>query len=351
MLHSIALILVLMVPACGSDPIHISDSGSDCIPGQTRQCYGPEGCIGEQVCVDITYSSCACYVTDSGIDGDADADLDSDTSDVELADGDTDNDTDTVPDGDPDDIDDADIDVEDDADEEVDSPVCEEFCWDGNPCTDDLCVDGECQYPPSSGSVCHVGADAGTCYDGECCTGCWDGSECVEGDEPTVCGGYGHTCTTCNDHDACTDDLCEPWGDTFYCTHDNLTGTECPDGVCERGRCVSCGSEDAPCCVAGSACGEWLTCIGGECEACGGAGEPACPGTTLCEEGLHYYPEYGGCYPCGGSDEYCCQSGPECGSGLSCYEGTCQCGQPGTYCCPGNRCDVGICSYGICTRT
>ena len=98
-------------------------------------------------------------------------------------------------------------------------------CNDGNSCTLDSCVDGQCH---------HENIDA-ECDDGNACT---VGDACIDG-----------TCTfkaalACNDQDLCTTDACDP---LQGCIH-SLNEAPCDDGSvctigdhCHLGACISSG--------------------------------------------------------------------------------------------------------------
>jgi MYXO-CTERM domain-containing protein len=153
-------------------------------------------------------------------------------------------------------------------------------CDDANPCTADQCV-------PGTGCV-HDAYPAGTaCDDGDICT---TGDVCTGG----FCAG---TQVTCDDHNLCTQDSCDP---VAGCLHAALAdGTGCGGGmcgqaVCAQGVCQPVGSiscEDYNPCTQdwcdpqqgclherlpdGYECGECYMCVGGECMRatdCGKAG-------------------------------------------------------------------------------
>jgi cysteine-rich repeat protein len=158
-------------------------------------------------------------------------------------------------------------------------------CNDGNPCTDDLCVQGVCAHhdntdPCNDGSACTTGDVCGggtcnggappNCDDGNLCTDdtcssligcihepntqpCEDGSACTVGD---ACGGgtcQGGAPADCNDGNPCTDDGCDPGSGCFgtpnaapcddadACT----TGDACGGGTCQGGAPLDCDDGDA----------------------------------------------------------------------------------------------------------
>lgn len=104
-------------------------------------------------------------------------------------------------------------------------------CDDGDPCTDDSCVDGEC-------------VNTNRCDDGNGCTEdlcrnddcasrwlCDDGDPCTT--DECLNGSCTHTPLSCDDGDPCTDDSCDPV--TGGCLH---VPKDCDDGVpCTRDSC------------------------------------------------------------------------------------------------------------------
>jgi len=104
-------------------------------------------------------------------------------------------------------------------------------CDDVNPCTDDACVSGNCQYTNN---------DTNTCSDNDACTTddfCIDGF-CIPG-----------TPADCDDLNVCTSDACNPG---TGCTHGNVAGA-CSDGdpctsgdTCAAGVCQPGAPNPAP---------------------------------------------------------------------------------------------------------
>jgi hypothetical protein len=120
------------------------------------------------------------------------------------------------------------------------------LCFDGNPCTTDICdPEGGCSYRPR----------AGECDDGNLCT---TGDRCTEG---ACVGGP----VDCNDGNVCTNDRCDPFEG---CVRDPLSGGACEtgnlctndvcrDGACTSGGNVNCGTPDqclAPTCDPATGC-------------------------------------------------------------------------------------------------
>jgi MYXO-CTERM domain-containing protein len=121
-----------------------------------------------------------------------------------------------------------------------------------NPCTDQACVGGTCQYP----------FNTAPCNDGEVCT---EADACSMG----VCQG---ALVACNDGNPCTTDFCDfgsgcavannddPCNDGNACTN----GDACSAGAC-GGAMVAC--DDANACTADS-CDPDLGCVGEPIEGC-----------------------------------------------------------------------------------
>ncbi len=116
----------------------------------------------------------------------------------------------------------ASAEVCDGADNDCNGAIDDGLCFDGDPCTNDICVPGGgCEYPPS----------AGACDDGNACT---RQDHCVNGE----CVGEA---VECDDGNACTGDRCDP---IAGCQHPNLDGAPCDLGnactqdTCQAGQCV-----------------------------------------------------------------------------------------------------------------
>ena len=111
-------------------------------------------------------------------------------------------------------------------------------CADGNPCTPDTCVLGVCfvDIPaPIGPSSCNGDEN---CPTGSVCVRhfcvCEDGDPCTIGSCTST--GCVQTPKNCNDHNQCTDDFCDLFGN---CQHVALTrfGQPCDDGnACTRGE-------------------------------------------------------------------------------------------------------------------
>ncbi|HEX5037027.1 MAG TPA: hypothetical protein VFX30_07690 [bacterium] len=107
-----------------------------------------------------------------------------------------------------------------------------EQCDDGNTSSDDCCS-ATCQF------------ETGSCDDDNSCT---DGDSCSQG--ACVAGSP----VTCNDHEDCTDDSCDPLSgcvftndDTNACTDNNVCTSDdaCQSGSCVPGQLISCDDGDA----------------------------------------------------------------------------------------------------------
>jgi hypothetical protein len=126
---------------------------------------------------------------------------------------------------------------------------CGNNCDDGDGCTTDVCVAGQCANI-EIGNCCQSNAD---CDDGDTCTT----NSCVANQcqsAPLLCTG-GDVCTgvqcvpgfgceffpLCNDGDDCTEDICD--AGTGACSYSPLTGNPCIDsgtgqpGTCNNGVC------------------------------------------------------------------------------------------------------------------
>lgn len=114
------------------------------------------------------------------------------------------------------------------------------------------CVCGTGGAPCAAGLNCIYGTC--TCLEGGACTGCCDvGSGlCIPKgtDQSTAqCGTGGAPCTTCDDDNACTEEICHPDGQCSSQPKSN--GTACDDGqyctvgeTCNNGTCGSAALRD-----------------------------------------------------------------------------------------------------------
>ncbi|MCO4763566.1 MAG: hypothetical protein KC502_18795, partial [Myxococcales bacterium] len=149
-------------------------------------------------------------------------------------------------------------------------------CNDGNPCTTDACVSGQCTFKANTAPC----SDGKGCTQGDACSGgscvgkpvvcddknaCTVGDKCVEGSD-----GKGQCVVgklnTCNDNNSCTADSCDP--KTGGCTNAPIAGCtqackadpDCEDGnpctkdSCISGKCSSAATGDGLVCAAGAVC-------------------------------------------------------------------------------------------------
>jgi hypothetical protein len=178
-------------------------------------------------------------------------------------------------------------------DDDCDGAVDEDSCEDGNPCTQDHCIDGhECHHTAAAtseipvpcddgnactvgawckGMECQLGAQTG-CDDDNACTADWcegktgckhapnNATACDDGDKCTVedsCNNgacSGKVAADCDDWNPCTKELCDGG---LGCQHIALTGPKCDDGDvctsedgCKDGKCKP---------LKGAATGSWAT--------------------------------------------------------------------------------------------
>jgi hypothetical protein len=243
------------------------------------------------------------------------------------------------------------------------------MCDDGDPCTADECVGGECDNMTEP--------DATDCGGGMSCCG----GSCRETlIDPAACG---ESCRNCGDHAICTAGACDcllPYrdcdGDGLCETNTDLDPMNC--GACDRectrptpscigGTCVACSrASDCPddglactgsptcggaglcrydvttgCLIAGSCVAEGATDPTGMCRSCNPSVDPMAytvsPDGASCNDGVFCNGADscagGACtghagYPCGGDD--CDESGDRCIA----------CGDFGEPCCGGSGCVV-----------
>ena len=163
-------------------------------------------------------------------------------------------------------------------------------CDDSNPCTRDECTSGTCVSTPDDTLTC----GGGVCHGGACCRGCWDGSTCQAGGAVSACGAAGAMCTSCDDGNPCTDDVCTLSG----CVSTPNDSRTCTGGTCHGGACCT-GCWDGAACRAGTAptaCGA----SGAACAAC------ACP-TNACSAGACAPADAAGSI--GSGDDHVCVAG------------------------------------------
>ena len=175
-------------------------------------------------------------------------------------------------------------------------------CTDNNACTDDFCN--------AAGQCVHVNDDGNTCVDDNKCT---TGDSCKAG----VCSG---AAKSCNDNNACTNDVCDPnTGECVFTPVSNQWKQPCNDlseatvnDICIDGKCI--GTIPAPTCVAAN-CDDGNKCTTDYCSAAG-----ACAHATTTADGAI-------CAQATSSANYMCQSGicqaflkPECTYNTDCSD-------------------------------
>jgi uncharacterized repeat protein (TIGR01451 family) len=235
-------------------------------------------------------------------------------------------------------------------------------CSDQNTCTDDVC-----QNPGTPTAACvHVNNTA-PCNDGNACTGpdACSGGVCVGG--PKVCACQSNA--DCDDHNPCTDDVCQnPGMPAAACVHTNNTAS-CSDGnactgpdICSAGVCV--GGPKVCACQSNADCDDHNPCTD---DACQNPGTPtaACThvnNTAPCSDGnVCTGPDTCSAGVCVGGPKVCaCQSNADCDDHNPCTDDACQ--NPGTPtaacvhtnntapCNDGNACTRrDVCQGGVCT--
>ncbi|HKY64245.1 MAG TPA: vWA domain-containing protein [bacterium] len=204
-------------------------------------------------------------------------------------------------------------------------------CNDGNACTDNACVQGECVYTNDNGNSCDDGlfcngtesCDAGECkHSGDPCAA---GGECADSCDEETNSCNDEAGTSCNDGDgnACTSGECN--GDGACVSHNN--DAECDDGnpctlddECSGGDCAgtpkSC--DDGVSCTPDS-CNEGT----GECE--NPTGECECVTDGDCDDGNECTTEFcndqNQCERSNNENE--CDDGLFCNGSDTCGGGTC----------------------------
>jgi hypothetical protein len=155
---------------------------------------------------------------------------------------------------------------------------------DADPCTDQVCIGGTCEYP----------FNAAPCDDGQVCT---ENDVCSKG----ACEG---SLVTCDDDNPCTDDSCEPevgcvavpnavpcddadpCTEFDVCSEGSCLGTDldcndddsCTIDRCDRGDCRH--SEKIDCCDEDSDCGPGFECILDACSPLPGGSTNGGPGDS-----------------------------------------------------------------------
>ena len=175
-------------------------------------------------------------------------------------------------------------------------------CDDGNPCTDDACLDSECTYTDLEGECAPPRCESGVAVAARTC----QAGACIGGGESTVC---------------------------------------VASGLCEVGACAA----DAPACAVDFA-PEWTPCGGGSCQDGVVSTGMSCDGAGACVEGAATGPCPGG-YVCldGQSCRTGCEVDEHCADGFFCGWGVCLPVRPdGAECDDGVECESGYCGSGYC---
>ncbi|MBM4354836.1 MAG: hypothetical protein FJ109_13785 [Deltaproteobacteria bacterium] len=254
-------------------------------------------------------------------------------------------------------------------------------CNDGDPCTDDSCIQGAgCVHEPNfapcdDGNSCTAGDKCGSgacipgapldCSDSNPCTNdvcsplkgclhttntdsCDDQDPCTEGDK---CSGgmcVGLTAKDCSDGNPCTDDTCMPLAGCSYkvnplpCDDGNpcTTGDKCSLGTCVGGKPIDC-NDNNPCTK--DACDPVLGCthapLAGTCD----DGNPCTTGDK-CDKGI-----------CVGTSVMDCDDSNPCTKDICTPNGCAQenlagpCSDSNT-CTVGDQCEAGKCKPGTAMK-
>ncbi|MFH1530373.1 MAG: hypothetical protein ABIK09_06515 [Pseudomonadota bacterium] len=203
------------------------------------------------------------------------------------------------------------------------APICD----DGNPCTEDSCGAGGCQFAPLIGAPCDDGND------------CTQTDACVAG----LC--VGTVAKDCDDGDVCTTDYCDP---AQGCVH-LLNTAPCNDGdvctlgdACHLGACIGAAllvCEDSNACTQDSCnslvgcqftpipgdCDDGIFCtIGDHCVSgqCLPTAFETCDDGNPCTDDTCDFME--GCQHSSNTDP--CDNGDLCTAGDSCVAGQCEAG-------------------------
>jgi hypothetical protein len=218
-------------------------------------------------------------------------------------------------------------------------------CEDGNPCTDNPCLDGDCQviyfdcfdYDPCTVDWCNpVDGTCGHLPDPTCKGDCNQLGGTAICDDDNACtvdscvpklGVCRYSLLGCNDKDPCTDDSClaetgcqhELIPDCQGCVQAENCNDDDPcslDSCDEDGQCSSENLPDLTPCPGGP---HW-TCSQGQCSC-----SPSCPGKNCGDDG------------CGGNCGVC---PPECGDGACDGNETCHtCSYDCGLCCGNGQCE------------
>jgi hypothetical protein len=217
-------------------------------------------------------------------------------------------------------------------------------CSDGNPCTDDQCVNGKCAFPANTATCddtnpCTIGdvCSGGTCKSGGP-KGCDDNNGCTN-DSCNVANGncaYVNNTAACSDSDACTiGDACAAAkcvpGQPKSCNDSN----GCTDDTCNSGTGNCVNGNNTAVCNDNNACTTNDACLGG---ACKGGAAPNCDDGKPCTTDS--------CDPASGckyvSNTLVCNDNNACTTNDACSGGACV-GGPALACDDGKVCTTDSC--------
>ena len=206
-------------------------------------------------------------------------------------------------------------------------------CFDGNPCTEDACVDGACVFTPMEGG----------CDDGNPCT---TNDMCAEG----VCVGDAEAASgeSCTGDDLCTEiGTCDGQGG---CAYDDALAVDCTSLAGQCGT-ASCNPATGACSFTpktGEGCDDGSECTTmDQCDANG-----SCIGTpVVCDDAIpctqdSCAPETGCVYT---ADDSACDDGNPCTANTCGAEGCSEANVEGG-CDDGDSCTLDdVCAEGVCT--
>jgi len=222
-------------------------------------------------------------------------------------------------------------------------------CDDGNPCTDDVCVEGGCGAINNT-AACDDGVfcnGADSCAGGRCSAHvgdpCISGDECADACDETAGDCFVDEGMPCTDEgNDCTDNECDGAGACVAVDNDDACddGNPCTDDTCSESGCVF--ADNTAACDDGLFCNGADSCTGGSCSA--HAGDPCVSGgecADVCDEAA------GDCF----ADEglACTEDGNECTDDVCDGAGTCAAVDNAAACDDGLFCNgADMCAGGSC---